>query len=147
MTDARWSEMEKAYSESAIHRALGLSLRVRAAGEVSVTFDGSESAGNRARGVAGGALATMVDSAVVQAVRTMLVDADRTATIDLSVSFVRAGTVGQELTATGRADHVGGSLAVGRAIVVDGAGEVVALGMVTVSIKRAGTEKARKVEP
>ncbi|MDE3100605.1 MAG: PaaI family thioesterase [Chloroflexota bacterium] len=136
MIDERFARLEGAYTESPIHATLGLTLRVKAAGEVVITFDGSERTGNRSKVVAGGAIATMIDSAIVQAVRTLLDPADRTATVDLSVSFVRPGRIGRALSTTGRVDHLGRSLAVGRATTVDPDGEIVAVGLGTVSVRR-----------
>lgn len=128
---AAW--MEEVYSESPIHRAMGLSLQVRCRGDVVVRYDGASDGHNRSGNVAGGAIAEMIDSAVVQASRTMLGREARTVTIELKVNFIH-GAKGP-LSTHGRIDHLGRSTAVGHARTLDESGRLVALGLVTVSIR------------
>ncbi len=143
--EAFWRDIERAYGDSAIHGALGLSIAVVAPGEVRVAYDGTEAAGNRSRHVAGGALAAMIDSAATQAIRTLVDRRDRVVTVDLSVSFVRPAAVGERLSTVGRAEHVGGSLGVARATTTRESGEIVAIGTATLAIRRASAiEKDRK---
>ncbi|WP_249019449.1 PaaI family thioesterase [Conexibacter sp. S30A1] len=132
-----WRTMESVYAESAIHQALGLRLAVNGPGDVSVLYDGASAATNRNGNPAGGALAEMVDSAVVQAARTLLEATDRTVTIELKVNFVRGVPSGEPLTTRGMIDHLGRTTAVGTGRVEDQAGHLVAVGLVTVNIRRS----------
>jgi uncharacterized protein (TIGR00369 family) len=134
---ALWHEMETNYSRSPIHRGLGLSLRVVGEGEVVVDYDGSEGASNRRGNAAGGAMAEMIDSAVMQACRTMLAPKDFNTTLELKINFTRAAPPGGRLTTTGRIEHIGRTTAVGTGRIVDAEGRLVALGIVTIAIKRA----------
>lgn len=136
---ALWRSMEAGYSDSPIHKVLGLSLSVKGAGEVEVTFDGRPDAGNRRGNIAGGALAQMIDSAVVQACRTLIAAADKVATLELKVNYVRPGQPGVALRTHAAIDYLGRSTAVGVGRVFDPAGELVAMGIVTVSVRREKT--------
>ena len=129
--------MERTYGGTPLHQAFGMTLRVLGEGEVAVDFSGSANAGNRSAKTGGGILATLVDSAVVQACRSMLEPGAATATVELKVNFVRASDAGTVLTTFGRIDHLGRTLAVGNARVEDPAGQLIALGLVTVSIRRS----------
>lgn len=133
----KWREMERSYGEAPIHRLLGLALRVEGAGRAIIDFDGRSDAANRHGIVAGSAISGMVDSAVVQACKTVLGSRDGVATLELKVNFVRPGRSGSPLTTHGRVEHLGSSTAVGMARVENGEGKLVALGTVTVSIKRS----------
>lgn len=137
--EALWRKMEASYSESPIHRVLGLSLKVLGNGEVEVLFDGAVEATNRRGNAAGGALAEMVDSAVVQACRTLISPEDKVATLELKVNYVRPGPANTPLTTHAKIDYIGRSTCVGIGRVTDPAGELIALGMVTVNIKREKT--------
>lgn len=138
---AHWRDMERSYGRSAIHDALGLTLRVDGAGAVTVRYDGSPSAGNRSARVSGGAIAAMIDSAATQAIRTLLGPEDAVVTVDLIVSFIRSADTGQPLTTSGEVVRVGGALAFGRARTVDTNGDVVASGSATVSLRRAAKQR------
>lgn len=142
-SNAHWREMEAVYHESPIHRALGLVLRVEGDGEVVIAYDGSPEATNRRGNPAGGALAEMIDSAVVQAARTLLNAGDMGTTLELKVNYIRSAAPGERLTTRGTVDHIGRSTAVGHGRVTDEEGRLVALGLVTVSLRRkaSGTEK------
>jgi uncharacterized protein (TIGR00369 family) len=138
-----WRTMESVYSESPIHRALGLELRVEGDGEVVIAYDGCPDATNRRGNPAGGALAEMIDSAVVQATRTLLEDGDAATTLELKVNYVRSAPQGERLTTRGTIEHIGRSTAVGHGRITDEQGRVVALGLVTVSLRRkaSGTHR------
>ena len=134
---ALWDAMEKHYPLSPIHRTLGLKLKVPGDGEAVIVFDGSPGSTNRRGDAAGGALAQMIDSAVVQAARTRLGHTDSTVTIELKVNYIRAAPAKLNLSARGHLDHFGRTTAVGSARVEDENGKLYALGIVTVSIKKA----------
>lgn len=135
---ALWRELEGVYATVPIHRTLGLSLHIPASGRAEIRADGRESGANRGRTVAGGVLAAMVDSAACQAIRSTLALADRVVTVDLNVRFVHPGRIGETLVAIGEVDHVGGTLAVAHARVLDGDGHVVAIGSASVKLQRSG---------
>jgi acyl-CoA thioesterase len=135
---ANWRHLELAYRDSPIHESLGLRLLVRGAGEVEIQYDGSAGALNRWKIVAGGALATMVDSAVMQACRTLLDHDDVTTTIELKTNFLRAVAQGEPLRAVGTLEHIGRTTAMGIARVKDSNGRTVAFGTATIAVKRGG---------
>jgi uncharacterized protein (TIGR00369 family) len=133
----RWHEMEHRYLQSDIHSILGLTLRVLAEGEVEISYDGRKEATNRRGNPAGGALAQMVDSAVMQSVGTLLSESDSITTLELKINYLRAAEPGATLTARGHVEHCGKSTAVGIARVEDSQKRSVAIATVTVSIRRA----------
>lgn len=132
-----WDEMQAGYGELPIHTALGLSLEVLEAGAVRVRYDGTPAAGNRRGIAAGGALAEMINSAVVQACRTKLGREVGTVTLELKVNFIRAAPAGSALVTTGKIEHLGRTTAVGHGRTEDDSGRLIALGMVTVALLRA----------
>ena len=134
---AHYDAMEGFYDTSPIHRTLGLKLKVPGDGEAVIVFDGSPGSTNRRGDAAGGAIAQMIDSAVVQAARTRLAHTDSTVTIELKVNYIRAAPAKLNLSARGSLDHFGRTTAVGSARVEDETGKLYALGIVTVSIKTA----------
>jgi uncharacterized protein (TIGR00369 family) len=77
--------------------------------------------------VHGGAITTILDSAIGCAVQTTLPQGTLYTTIDIQVRFVRAVTLASgELTATGTVTHAGRRLAVGEAVLRDAAGRLCA---------------------
>jgi uncharacterized protein (TIGR00369 family) len=137
-----WREMEDIYGASPIHRILGLTLRVPGAGQAIVEYDGRSDAGNRLGIAAGGALAEMIDSASFQACRTLLEPDDHIITLEAKINFLRPGEAGIRLEAVGVAEHVGRTTAVGTARILTPEKKVVAMGTVTLSIKRGSAGKA-----
>jgi len=134
---AHFDAMERHYRLSPVHNTLGLSLKVPGEGEAVVAYDGDPAATNRRGDAAGGTIAEMIDSAVVQAARTRLGPTDSTVTIELKVNYVRAAPAKLNLAAKAKLDHFGRTTAVGNARVEDENGKLYALGIVTVSIKKA----------
>jgi uncharacterized protein (TIGR00369 family) len=134
--DPRWDAMQERYGESGVHRTLGLSMTVVGRGEVLVHYDGRPEAGNRSGNTAGGVLSQMIDSSVVQAAATCLADGDHLTTLELKVNFVRAAPPGGKLTARGQIRHEGRTTAVGTGEITDEDGRTVALGLVTVALRR-----------
>jgi uncharacterized protein (TIGR00369 family) len=145
-----WRDMERIYEDSPIHRTMGLTLEVCGPGRVVVHYDGAPSVENRAGHIAGGALAEMIDSAVVQASLTMLGPQAMTATLEMKVNFIRPGHPGA-LATYAEIDHLGRTTAVGHARSKDESGRVIALGLVTVSIREPARDSAdpaeRRVSP
>ena len=137
----RWHEMEERYTQSSIHSILGLTLKVLAPGEVEIHYDGRKEAANRRGNPSGGLLAQMVDSAVMQSVGTLLDESDSITTLELKINYLRAAEPGATLVARGNIEHCGRTIAVGTARVEDTQQRVVAVAVVTVSIRRAPTER------
>jgi uncharacterized protein (TIGR00369 family) len=135
--DQRWLQMEERYGASGVHRTLGLSMTILDRGDVEVHFDGRPEAGNRSGNTAGGVLSQMIDSSVVQAAATCLAEGDHLTTLELKVNFVRAAPPGGRLTARGQIRHEGRTTAVGTGEITDEQGKVVAIGLVTVALRRA----------
>ena len=131
----RWRRLEQLYLDSPIHRELGLSLHVAGPGSAIVTFDGTDAARNRHMNPHGGALALMIDSVVVQTVQSML-DLDHISTIEMKANFVRPGPKEGGLIARAELLHLGQMTAVGEGRVNDMDGGLVAVGLVTVAIRR-----------
>ena len=138
-TKAMWRNMEASYADSPIHRVLGLSLTVKGAGEVEVVYTGAPEAANRRGNAAGGALAEMIDSAVVQACKTLIGPQDKVATLELKVNYVRPGPPNAPLITHAKIDFLGRSTSVGVGRIVDESGELIALGIVTVNVRREKT--------
>lgn len=134
---ALFDAMEQHYLLSPIHNTLGLTLKVPGESEAIVHYDGRKDGMNRRGDAAGGTVAEMIDSAVVQACRTRLQPFDSTVTIELKVNYVRAAPANLKLFAQAKLDHFGRSTAVGTGRVLDETGKLYAIGIVTVSIKKA----------
>lgn len=134
---ALFDAMEEHYLLSPIHNTLGLTLEVLGEGGAIVHYDGRKDGMNRRGDAAGGTVAEMIDSAVVQACRTMLQPLDSTVTIELKVNYIRAAPANLKLFAKATLDHFGRSTAVGTGRVLDENGKLYAIGIVTVSIKKA----------
>jgi uncharacterized protein (TIGR00369 family) len=132
---AGWREIERTYDDSPLHRLLGMSLRIEAAGRTVVSLHARPDLGNRNGSVAGGVLATLIDSAVTQAARTAAPAHTRAWTQEMKVNFVRRGRVGAPLTAHGSLEHSGRTSAVGIGRVIDDEGTLLAVGIVTVVLR------------
>jgi uncharacterized protein (TIGR00369 family) len=133
---SHWQRMEAEYPDSPIHATFGFGLHVVGEGTVEVAYHGAVAGLNRHHVVAGGTLASMLDSAIVQACRSQLSPDARLATIEMKVNFVRALRSDCPVKATGVVDHMGKSTAVGSARVLDDSGTLYALGIATVAVRR-----------
>jgi uncharacterized protein (TIGR00369 family) len=131
---ADWRQLERLYQSAPIHRALGLSLTVVDVGVAEIHYNGSAEGHNRHGRTAGGTIASMVDSAVVQAARTMLPPDHGLVTLEMKINYIGA-TRGGELSCAGRIDHLGRSTAVGHARAVDENGRLIAIGIVTLRLQ------------
>lgn len=127
----RWRELEERYQRSPIHHALSLSLAVHEPGKVEIHYGGTPAAGNVDGMVAGAALAAMVDSAVLQACRTVSDAAQSLATLELKVNFIRPSPAGVPLVTTAVLHHDGRRTCVGTTETTDQQGRLIALGVVT----------------
>lgn len=137
-----WAEIEQGYGESPVHAVLGLSLEIADSGEATIFYKGARDAQNRRGNLSGGAIAQMVDSAIVQSCRAMLTHHDKLVTLELKINYVRAGAPGVHLMARGSIDHLGRTTAVGHARVEDINGTLIALGIATINIQRASSATA-----
>jgi len=135
-----WRDLERAFPTSPIHRALGLSLEVVGAGDVRIHYNGEQQGANIRGKAAGGTLAQMVDSAVVQACKTRLNGTEAVATLELKINYLRPGPPNAPLVATASIEHLGKSTCVGTGRVATEDGKVVAVGLVTVSIRPRGMD-------
>lgn len=134
--EPRWQRMEEAYSRSPIHVALGLRLQVMREGQVEIHYDGSVSASNRRGVTAGGAIAAILDSAIVQSCMTLMPEDDQASTIDLKINFVRPGPPATPLVASANIEYLGGTTAVGIGHLYMPDGQLVAVGIATLAIRR-----------
>lgn len=127
-------QQEQVYLSAPIHRALGLSLTVASAAAAEIHYNGCVEGQNRHGRAAGATIAAMVDSAVVQAARTMLPPNQELVTLEMKVNYIGAAR-GGGLTCTGGIDHLGRSTVVGHARVVDENGRLIAIGIVTLKLQ------------
>jgi uncharacterized protein (TIGR00369 family) len=126
-----WRTLESDYALSPIHRALGLSLRVADRGSVEIHYDGSPGANNLRNTVSGSALTAMIDSAVMQGVRTLLGEREQLTTVELKVNFLRPASSGTRLVATSDIARIGRRTCVGFGRVRDDSDQTIAIGIVT----------------
>jgi uncharacterized protein (TIGR00369 family) len=111
-----------------------LGMRVTAVGDGTTTYEMpvTESLYNPNDVAHGGALASLLDSAMGFAVVTTLGTGENFTTVDLTVSFIRPVTVNSGmLRCIGRVVHRGRQIAVAEAVCTDSAGELVARGSST----------------
>jgi uncharacterized protein (TIGR00369 family) len=115
---------------------MGVALMSAEAGKVYLKLVQKPDLNNRRGVIHGGALATLLDSAMARAARTLEEGLELGGTIDLHVQFMApaAGT----LTATGIVESQSRSLAFCRGVVRDAAGVLVATGMATMRLRRVG---------
>lgn len=134
--DRRWFDaMQEAYGSSPIHRLFGLSLEVVNPGEVTIGVTPPQETRNLYGGVHGGTLSTVIDSAVLQAVRTQVRPGDHLTTVELKLNFLRPA-LGESFTCSGRALRVGRGLGVAEAKLRDHEGTLVVAGLGTIHIRR-----------
>lgn len=78
--------------------------------DLPLTLTPGEEHANRNGTVHGGLLATLLDTACGHEARDGLEEGKSAATVSLTVTYLRPGTVGEELTASAQTLHRGGSL-------------------------------------
>lgn len=117
---------------------MGVTLVSAEAGNVRLQVVQKPDLNNRRGVIHGGVLATLLDSAMARAARTMEEGLELGGTVDLHVQFMApaAGT----LTATGFVDSQSRSLAFCRGEVRDTDGVLVATAMATMRLRRAGAK-------
>lgn len=102
--------------------------------DLPFTITTTEEHANRNGTVQGGFLATMLDTACGRQVRRGIEDDETTATVSLTVTYLRPGRIGGELTADASTLHRGDSLVMVEGEVRDEAGEPVAHAAATFSV-------------
>jgi uncharacterized protein (TIGR00369 family) len=113
---------------------LGIEQIERAAGTATLTMEVKRDLHNRRGVVHGGALATMLDTAMARAARNIEEGVDLAGTIDLNVKFLSPGE--GRLTATGTVMHMTGTLAFCQGEVRNEQNELVALASATLKLRR-----------
>lgn len=114
------------------YKLIGLFVVEAADGASLVRLDATEDTANSRGEVHGGALATMLDAALVNAARSVLPDGSGAATVNLSVNYLAPGR--GALTARGRVVRAGRSLISADATITDAAGAVVAQAIGTLRV-------------
>lgn len=130
------AEMPELYKRSPAHQALGLSLVSVTLGEVELQLRAPESFNNLGGWIHGGILATAIDSALLQAIRSSTSRDDHLVTQEFKINFLRPAQ--GVVRVVGRALHVGGGSGVASALATGGDGRAVASAMGTIHIRRGG---------
>ena len=86
---------------------LGVELVSAGDGQAVLAMPAREEMANRQDVVHGGFIAFLADSAMGQAMSSVLPDGERHYSFDLKLSFVAPGRIGERLTAVGRVLHSG----------------------------------------
>ena len=95
-----------------------------------------EGLGNRFGKVHGGAIASLIDGAIANAIESAMPEGDHVrATIELSLRFIAPAD--GEVRAEARVIKAGGRIAFGQAEVYDATGTLVATGQSTYALRRA----------
>ncbi len=119
---------------------LGLGLAEIEHGRAVFAVDPGEHHYNPMGIVHGGLAATLIDSASGCAVYSTLGAEDRWSTIDLTVNFIRPMTASTgKITCVGTLIHAGGRIATADGRVTDAEGRLLAHGLATCLIQRAGS--------
>lgn len=127
-------------SHPPFYRHLGLELDALADGKSAVRLPFRQEFGNTRGEVHGGAMATLVDCAMSQAVRSTVEQGARVATISMTINYL-APAIG-DLLCRGAVVRGGRSLSFVEAEVVDGSSAVVCRASATFRATAARPEKA-----
>jgi uncharacterized protein (TIGR00369 family) len=130
-----FQEMRKLYLVSPLHAHFGLSMTEIYDGKVFVDVASKEQFLNAHGHIAGSIITAVIDSALLQAVRTRCAAEDFITTLELKVNFL-APAKGMRFRCEANLIRAGGSTGVANATVTDANGEVVAAGMGTLFIRR-----------
>lgn len=116
-------------------RLLGIRVVSAAGGRATLRMPWRPELGNRFATVHGGALATLADAAMSNAILSSLAAGDRIGgTIELSIRFLRPA--GGDVRAEGRVLHTGGRVAFAQVDMYDASGHLVATGQGTFALRR-----------
>jgi uncharacterized protein (TIGR00369 family) len=134
-TETWFDEIRQLYLISPLHAHFGLTLDAVEDGKVVVGMDGKQVFLNAHGVMAGSVITGMIDSALLQAVRTHCASGDFLTTLELKVNFL-APAKGSRFHCESNVIKVGGSTGVSQAVVKAEDGSVVASGMGTIFIRR-----------
>jgi uncharacterized protein (TIGR00369 family) len=127
------AELVERLHDSEFYRWAGIELMTAEPGRVQVGFDAGAQHVNLQGLVHGGMLATLADTAMGLAVRTVLEPGRRHVTVQLGVEFLAPGRPGR-IVAEGRTLKIGRQLGFAEADVKDAAGRLLARAHSTLSV-------------
>jgi len=127
------TELRELLRDNAFYRWAGIEIVDARPGESEVAFEAGPEHVNLQGLVHGGVLATLADTAMGLAVRTVLEPGRRHVTVQLGVEFLAPGRPGRIL-ARGRSVKIGRRLGFAEADVVDARGRVLARARSTLSV-------------
>ncbi|MDO5662740.1 MAG: PaaI family thioesterase [Brachybacterium sp.] len=104
-------------------------------GDPSILTD--ERHANRAGGVQGGLIATLLDAAMGDAVHDGLEEGQQAATVQLTITYLNPGKPGDTLSVTAEVRKRGGKLVMVEGDITDQDGEAIAHGVATFAISRS----------
>ena len=126
-------ELRERLQASEFYRWAGIELVGAGSGEAEIAFEAGAQHVNLQGLVHGGMLATLADTAMGLAVRTVLDPSRRHVTVQLGIEFLSPGRPGR-IVAHGRSVKVGRQLGFAEADVVDARGRLLALARSTLSV-------------
>lgn len=126
-------ELRERLQASEFYRWAGIELVDAEAGQVEIAFEAGAQHVNLQGLVHGGVLATLADTAMGLAVRTVLDSGRRHVTVQLGIEFLSPGRPGR-IIAHGRSVKIGRQLGFAEADVVDARGRVLARARSTLSV-------------
>jgi uncharacterized protein (TIGR00369 family) len=119
---------------SATAEWLGIDVVSRGEGTATLEMPTRPEMGNRAQVVHGGFMALLADSAMGQALSTVLPQGERHYSFDLKLSFIATGRIGERLRAVSRVLHSGRRTGVAECRVEGEDGRLVATATATFSV-------------
>ena len=126
-------DLRERLQSSDFYRWAGVELIGAAPGQVEIAFEAGPHHLNLQGLVHGGLLATLADTAMGLAVRTVLQPGRRHVTVQLGVEFLSPGRLGT-IVARGRSVKIGSQLGFAEADVMDAKGRVLAKAHSTISV-------------
>ncbi|MSQ33304.1 MAG: PaaI family thioesterase [Dehalococcoidia bacterium] len=129
----RREEIEELVRRQPYLQLLGVELAALAPGYAKMRLPITERLANIYAGLHGGALSSLADTAVAQALRTLVGAQARTTTVELNITYL-SGTTEGEVIAEARILRQGKTLAVGEVDLHDGKGKALARARVTYMI-------------
>lgn len=131
--DELLDELRERLQASEFYRWVGIELVDAGSGLVEIAFEAGAQHVNLQGLVHGGMLATLADTAMGLAVRTVLDPSRRHVTVQLGIEFLSPGRPGR-IVAHGRSVKIGRQLGFAEADVVDSRGRLLALARSTLSV-------------
>jgi uncharacterized protein (TIGR00369 family) len=139
--EALIAELRDRLQDSEFYRWAGVEVVDASPGVVEIAFEAKPQHLNLQGLVHGGILATLGDTAMGLAVRTVLEPGRRHVTVQLGVEFLSPGRPGSRITARGRSIKIGTQLGFAEADVLNADGRLLARAHSTLSVT---TEKPRQ---